>query len=381
MVLLNPVDLAQEFIQYDTTTPKDNGLQLRIISFLEKMGFTIQKLRFEEVHNFYARIGTKRPVFCFAGHTDVVPSGPVEKWVVPPFSGKILGNLLYGRGAADMKGSLAAMLSAVSNFLNRPNPMNGSISFLITGDEEGPSTNGTVKMMEWLKKKGENIDFCLVGEPTSDRVVGDTIKNGRRGSINGRLVLFGVQGHVAYPHLAQNPLHEGLDILKQLTQYSFDSGNSFFEPTRLALTNIHAGTGTDNVTPESLEVRFNIRFGTDSSFTSIKEKLENLLNQFQIKYSLELSLSGNAFLTGPGKLIESMIQSIEEKEGIIPQLSTTGGTSDARFIASNGIEVAELGLRNQTIHKIDENIAIEDLWKLTRIYERILEKIFYFHSK
>ncbi len=374
--VLDPVELTKEFIQFDTTTPKDNGLQSRIISYLKQMGFTIHPLPFEEVHNFYARIGTAAPLFCFAGHTDVVPSGPSDQWSTPPFSGGSQGNLLYGRGAADMKGAIAAMVSATSAFLHRSPLKSGSIGFLITGDEEGLSINGTAKIIEWLKQKGEKIDCCLVGEPSSNQVVGDTIKNGRRGSINGTLTCYGVQGHAAYPHLAKNPLHEGLDIIKQLTGISFDRGNSFFEPTHLSLTNIHGGTGTDNMTPDRVDVRFNIRYGTASSFSSIKEKIENLLKQSGIKFSLEFKQSGTAFLTQRGRLIETMIQAVREVKGLTPQLSTSGGTSDARFMAPEGIEVAELGLKNETIHKIDEHVSTDDLRQLTRIYEKILTNIF-----
>jgi succinyl-diaminopimelate desuccinylase len=372
----NPVDLAQEFIEFDTTTPKDNGMQSRMISYLKKAGFTIHLLPFEGIQNFYARLGNSSPVFCFAGHTDVVPSGPEESWTTPPFSGKIRENNLFGRGSADMKGALAAMVSAVSEFLKESPLQKGSIVFLITGDEEGPAIHGTAKVMEWLRQKGEKMDFCLVGEPTSNHRVGDQIKNGRRGSVNGRLTLYGIQGHVAYPHLAKNPLHEGLDILKELTGLQFDRGNSFFDPTRLVLTNIQGGTGTDNVTPERVEIRFNIRFGTASTFSSIKEKIEKLLKASGQKFSVEFTLSGEAFLSEKGRLIESMIQSVQEETGITPELSTSGGTSDARFIAPEGIEVAELGLKNETIHKIDEHVPLADLEALSNIYKKILNKIF-----
>jgi succinyl-diaminopimelate desuccinylase len=372
----NPVDLAQEFIEFDTTTPKDNGMQSRMISYLKKAGFTIHPLPFEGIQNFYARLGNSSPVFCFAGHTDVVPSGPEESWTTPPFSGKIRENNLFGRGAADMKGALAAMVSAVSEFLKESPLQKGSIVFLITGDEEGAAIHGTAKVMEWLREKGEKMDFCLVGEPTSNLRVGDQIKNGRRGSINGRLTLYGIQGHVAYPHLAKNPLHEGLDILKELAGLQFDRGNSFFDPTRLALTNIQGGTGTDNVTPDRVEIRFNIRFGTASTFSSIKEKIEKLLKASGQKFSVEFTLSGEAFLSEKGRLIESMIQSVQEETGITPELSTSGGTSDARFIAPEGIEVAELGLKNETIHKIDEHVSLADLAALSKIYKKILNKIF-----
>jgi succinyl-diaminopimelate desuccinylase len=375
--LLDPLELTKEFLQFDTTTPKDSGLQSKITAYLKQMGFSIHLLPFEEVHNFYARIGTTAPLFCFAGHTDVVPSGPADQWSIPPFSGGSKGNLLYGRGTADMKGAIAAMISATSSFLHQKPLKKGSIGFLITGDEEGPSVNGTAKMIKWLKQKGEKIDCCLVGEPSSNQIVGDTIKNGRRGSINGKLTCYGIQGHVGYPHLAKNPLHEGLDIIKKLTEITFDRGNSFFEPTHLSLTNIHGGTGADNMTPDRAEVRFNIRYGNASSFSSIKEKIENLLNRSEIKFSLELKESGTAFLTQRGRLIETMIQAVREVKGLTPELSTSGGTSDARFMAPEGIEVAELGLKHETIHKIDEHVSTDDLQQLTRIYEKILSNFFH----
>lgn len=371
----DPLSLAQEFIQFDTITPNDYGLQPRIISYLEKMGFAVQKLPFEEVHNFYARLGNSAPNFCFAGHTDVVSPGALDQWRFSPFSGTVEGGLLYGRGAADMKGAIAAMISAVSSHLNSGQPLNGSISFLITGDEEGPSLNGTAKVMAWLKQKREKIDYCLVGEPTSNKIVGDTIKNGRRGSINGRLTLYGVQGHAAYPHLARNPLHECLDVIQKLIAITFDQGNHYFDPTHLSLTNVQGGTGADNVTPDRVEFRFNIRHGTESSLKSIKEKIENLLSQSGIQFSLNMKQSGEAFMTQKGKLIDSLIHSVKEVSGITPQLSTSGGTSDARFIAPEGIEVAELGLRNDTIHKVNESISVEELKTLTKIYEKILKDI------
>ncbi len=327
------VDLTKDFIQFDTVTPKDNGLQSRIISYLKEMGFAIHRIPFGEVNNFYARLGVTSPLFCFAGHSDVVPSGPEEKWTSPPFSAVLTGGRLYGRGAADMKGAIAAMISAVHTYLNDSPFKKGSIAFLITGDEEGPAVHGTVKVIEWLKQKGEKIDYCLVGEPTSEKWLGDTIKNGRRGSINGRLTLHGIQGHVAYPHLAENPIHQGLDILKQLIQIPFDQGNAFFEPTHLEITNIQGGSGKDNVIPDRIEVSFNIRYGNASTFLSIKEKIEAVLTMSRIKFSLEFQPAGEPFLTSKGVLIQRAIQSVQEIAGTTPSLSTGGGTSDARFFA------------------------------------------------
>ncbi|MHB8483761.1 MAG: succinyl-diaminopimelate desuccinylase [Nitrospiria bacterium] len=371
----NVVDLTREFVQCDTVTPKDNGLQSKILSYLKEMGFKTHLLPFGEIHNFYARVGATPPLFCFAGHTDVVPAGPEENWTFPPFSAQLKEGRLYGRGTADMKGAIAAMISAVHKHLKRSSLRKGSIAFLMTGDEEGPAVEGTVKVMEWLKQKGEKIDYCLVGEPTSETQLGDTIKNGRRGSINGRLTLYGIQGHVAYPHLAENPLHKGLEILRQLIRIPFDQGNVFFDPTHITLTNIQGGSGRDNVIPDRVETRFNIRYGTASTFHSIKEKIETMLVQSGVKFSLEFQHAGEAFLTSKGVLIQSIIQSVEEITGVTPKLSTGGGTSDARFIAPMGIEAAELGLKSGTIHKTDESVSTEDLMTLERIYKKILERI------
>ena len=372
---LDPVELTQEFIRFDSTTPSDNGLQKKIAFYLEQIGFTVHHLPFGKVHNLYARIGTVGPLFCFAGHSDVVPSGPPDQWAVPPFSGMIRDRILYGRGAADMKGAIASMICAVPAILRSGVLKRGSISFLITGDEEGPAVDGTVKVVEWLRKKEERIVFCLVGEPTSADVIGDTIKHGRRGSINGKLTLFGIQGHVAYPQLARNPLHESLAILEELVRISFDRGNEAFEPTHLALTNMHGGTGTDNVTPDSLEVRFNIRHGNISSYSEIRKTIEDLLNRSGVKYLLEIRQAAAPFLTGKGKLIDTLTRSVRELTGVTPHLSTTGGTSDARFIAPEGIEVAELGLKNKSIHKIDESVPIDDLYSLAGLYTRVVQEL------
>jgi len=372
---IDPVDLTRELVRFDTTTPKDSGLQSFLISKLRPLGFRDFALPFNDVQNFYAQLGQTGPHFCFAGHTDVVPSGPADQWTFPPFAAVLDQDCLIGRGVADMKGAVAAMISAVSSFLAKRPLSRGSISFLITGDEEGPAVDGTAKVMEWLNRSNEKIDYCLVGEPTSVRQIGDTIKFGRRGSINGRILLYGVQGHTAYPALARNPLHEALPFLSELVNIRFDEGNESFEPTHLSLTNMNGGTGTNNVIPDRLEIRFNIRNGTASSFKSIQDKIEQTIQQSGIRYSLEMLEAGRAFLTPKRKLVETLVDSVRECEGITPELSTSGGTSDARFIAPAGIDVAELGLKNESIHKINERAPVQDIRKLAKIYETLLTKL------
>lgn len=368
--------LTKELVQFPSVTPKDEGVQDRLAGWLSSLGFTVHPLPFGDIRNFYARIGTRSPLFCFAGHTDVVPAGPDEEWKFPPFSGEVRNGHLYGRGAADMKGAIAAMVSAVASLVQEGRlPKKGSMAFLITGDEEGAAVNGTLKVIEWLRKKGEKIDFCLVGEPTSETRIGDTLKTGRRGSINGRLTLFGTQGHVAYPDLAKNPLHESLPLLQKLASLQLDDGNQSFQPSRLVLTNLNGGTGRDNVIPDRFEIRFNIRHGTASSYESIRKKIEALLESSGLRYTLALESSGPAFLTGRGKLVDALVESVEKVQGYRPEESTTGGTSDARFIAPAGIETVELGLRNETIHKINESVPVADLEALAAIYRALLEKL------
>ncbi|HXN06967.1 MAG TPA: succinyl-diaminopimelate desuccinylase [Nitrospiria bacterium] len=368
--------LTKELVQFPSVTPKDEGVQGRLAEWLSSLGFTVYPLPFGDIRNFYARIGTRSPLFCFAGHTDVVPPGPDEEWSSPPFSGEVRNGQLYGRGAADMKGAIAAMVSAVAPLVQEGRlTKRGSMAFLITGDEEGAAVNGTLKVLDWLREKGEKIDFCLVGEPTSETRIGDTLKTGRRGSINGRLTLFGTQGHVAYPDLAKNPLQESLPLLQKLASLQLDQGNESFQPSRLVLTNVNGGTGRDNVIPDRVEIRFNIRHGTASNNESIRKKIEALLESSGLRYTLALESSGPAFLTGRGKLVDALVESVEKVQGYRPAESTTGGTSDARFIAPAGIETVELGLKNETIHKINECVPVADLEALAGIYRSLLENI------
>ena len=368
--------LTKELVQFPSVTPKDEGVQGRLAEWLSSLGFTVYPLPFGDIRNFYARIGTRSPLFCFAGHTDVVSPGPDEEWSSPPFSGEVRNGQLYGRGAADMKGAIAAMVSAVAPLVQEGRlTKRGSMAFLITGDEEGAAVNGTLKVLDWLREKGEKIDFCLVGEPTSETRIGDTLKTGRRGSINGRLTLFGTQGHVAYPDLAKNPLQESLPLLQKLASLQLDQGNESFQPSRLVLTNVNGGTGRDNVIPDRVEIRFNIRHGTASNNESIRKKIEALLESSGLRYTLALESSGPAFLTGRGKLVDALVESVEKVQGYRPAESTTGGTSDARFIAPAGIETVELGLKNETIHKINECVPVADLEALAGIYRSLLENI------
>ncbi len=369
------LELAKELISRASVTPEDAGCQEIMISFLQKLGFSIERLRFGEVDNFWARLGTRDPLFVFAGHTDVVPPGPTDQWKFDPFSPTIEGPLLYGRGAADMKSSLAAMLTATENFLrNHPSPK-GSIGFLITSDEEGPSINGTRKVIEWLEQRGEKITMCLVGEPSSTKTLGDMVKNGRRGSLGANLTVHGQQGHVAYPHLADNPVHKAAAALAELCQQSWDQGNEFFPPTSFQISNIHAGTGADNVIPGELEIVFNFRFSTETEPDTLQKTVTDILDRHHLNYHINWRLSGMPFLTQKGALLDAVVTSIDEILGIRPEISTSGGTSDGRFIAPTGAQVVELGPVNSTIHKVDECVDYESLEQLSSVYERILSKL------
>lgn len=367
--------LALDLISRPSVTPEDAGCQDAMIARLQALGFTVERLRFAEVDNFWARRGTERPLFVFAGHTDVVPTGPVEQWTSHPFRPEIRDGWLYGRGAADMKGSLAAMVTACERFIAEHSDHKGSIGFLVTSDEEGPSINGTVKVMEHLEARGEKIDWCLVGEPTCEKQLGDTIKNGRRGSLSGRLLVRGVQGHVAYPHLADNPVHRCVPALAELCAMRWDEGNEFFPSTTFQISNIHAGTGATNVIPGELEVLFNFRYSTETTHERLMETVTAILNRHGLAYKLEWSHSGGPFLTPRGKLVDAARSAIRELTGLETLLSTSGGTSDGRFIAPTGAQVLELGPLNATIHKIDERVGTEELDTLSRIYQRILEKL------
>ncbi len=367
--------LAMELIRRRSVTPEDAGCQALLARRLKPLGFTIDWMRFGEVENLWARRGTEGPLFVFAGHTDVVPPGPEEQWQSPPFEPTLRDGHLYGRGAADMKSSIAAMVTACERFLaTHPEPK-GSIAFLITSDEEGPAVDGTVKVVERLEQRNEKIDWCLVGEPTCANHLGDTLKNGRRGSLGGRLWVLGKQGHIAYPHLAKNPIHAALPALTELTAIQWDEGNAFFPATSFQISNIHGGTGATNVIPGELEVLFNFRFSTEVTEETLRQRVESLLETHGLDYELEWTLSGHPYLTRPGQLVEACRRAIREVTGIEAELSTSGGTSDGRFIAPTGAQVVEFGPLNATIHQIDERIGIEELEQLSRVYEQTLEQL------
>jgi succinyl-diaminopimelate desuccinylase len=371
------LDLAKLLISIPSVTPNDLGCQNIIADRLQAIGFTIEHLRYGEVDNLWARYGTQSPLFVFAGHTDVVPTGPVERWRSDPFTPTVLENVMTGRGSADMKSSIAAMVCACENFMpNGEKEINGSIAFLITSDEEGPATDGTVKVIEHLTDNNDRIDWCLVGEPSSTKTLGDTIKNGRRGSISGELTVHGVQGHIAYPHLAKNPIHLFAGALQDLCNEPWDNGNEFFPPTSFQISNINGGTGASNVIPGELKVQFNLRFSTEITDQIIRQRIETILDNHQLEYDLNWSLSGQPFLTPGGELVEATKRAIKSICDIDTELSTAGGTSDGRFIAPTGAQVIELGPINESIHKINENIDIRQLEQLTLIYTEILHNLF-----
>lgn len=367
--------LATALIARASVTPDDAGCQELMIARLAPLGFDIHRLRFGDVQNFWARRGDKGPLVVFAGHTDVVPTGPLAEWTSPPFEPAIRDGYLYGRGAADMKGSLAAFIVAIEDFFSRaPNPA-GSIGLLITADEEGPSINGTAKVVEWLQARGETIDCCIVGEPTCEAVLGDTIKNGRRGSLNGYLTVRGVQGHIAYPDKSVNPIHRVAPALAELTAAKWDNGNAHFPPTTFQISNIESGTGAENVIPGALQAKFNFRFSTEVSADQLRHEVERILRSHNLDYDLRWSLSGNPFLTPAGKLVDAVRTAIGAELGLQPRLSTTGGTSDGRFIAPTGAQVVEFGPINQSIHKINERVAVADLTALARVYRNVLTQL------
>jgi succinyl-diaminopimelate desuccinylase len=365
--------LTCELMSRASVSPADAGCQALMSARLEAMGFHIEHLRFGPVENFWARRGVQSPLFCFAGHTDVVPPGPLEEWHSDPFSPVIRDGILYGRGAADMKSALAAMLTATEEFVAQYPEHRGSLAFLITSDEEGPSVDGTRRVVEVLRERGESIDWCLIGEPSSEDLLGDTIKIGRRGSLSGRLTVHGVQGHIAYPQFADNPIHAAAPALAELSSHTWDNGNAHFQPTTFQISNIAAGTGAPNVIPGELKARFNLRFSTQQTVETLKASVERILQRHGVKYSLEWFISGYPFLTVPGTLSEAATRAVQEQLHIVPKLSTSGGTSDGRFIAPMGAQVIELGMTNPTIHKANESVRVADLDPLQRIYRRTLE--------
>lgn len=367
------ISLATDLISCRSITPDDAGCQDIIAARLRSLGFVIEPLPFGPVTNLWARLGSGRPLFVFAGHTDVVPPGPEENWRNPPFMPAIIDGNLHGRGSADMKTAIAAMLVAVEAFVRKYPDFPGSIAFLITSDEEGIAVDGTVKVVEHLVRRGEAIDFCIVGESTCTRAVGDTVKNGRRGSLGGTLTVKGIQGHVAYPERASNPIHNFSAALAELCARRWDEGNEYFSPTTFQFSNLNSGTGADNVIPGDLTALFNFRFSSAITADELEAQVHAILDKYGFDYDLQWRLSGNPFLTRPGKLIDCVADAIAEVAGIRTELSTTGGTSDARFIAPTGAQVIELGLVNATIHKVDEHIKVTDAGILCRIYGRILE--------
>ncbi|EGQ9186341.1 succinyl-diaminopimelate desuccinylase [Vibrio cholerae] len=367
--------LAKDLISRQSVTPADAGCQDLMIERLKALGFEIESMVFEDTTNFWARRGTQSPLFVFAGHTDVVPAGPLAQWHTPPFEPTVIDGFLHGRGAADMKGSLACMIVAVERFIAEHPDHQGSIGFLITSDEEGPFINGTVRVVETLMARNELIDMCIVGEPSSTLAIGDVVKNGRRGSITGDLKVKGTQGHVAYPHLANNPVHKALPALAELASTQWDEGNAYFPPTSFQIPNLQAGTGASNVIPGEFDVQFNFRFSTELTDEEIKRRVHSVLDAHGLDYDVKWTLSGQPFLTDTGELLAAVVAAVEEVNHQAPALLTTGGTSDGRFIAQMGAQVVELGPVNATIHKVNECVRIADLEKLTDMYQKTLNHL------
>ncbi|AYO39267.1 succinyl-diaminopimelate desuccinylase [Serratia sp. P2ACOL2] len=368
------IELAQQLIKRPSLSPHDEGCQALMIERLEAIGFTAEPMPFGDTLNFWAWRGEGQTL-AFAGHTDVVPTGDEKRWDNPPFEPTIRDGMLYGRGAADMKGSLAAMVVAAERFVAANPHHQGRLAFLITSDEEASATHGTVKVVEALMARNERLDYCLVGEPSSTERVGDVVKNGRRGSITANLHIHGIQGHVAYPHLADNPVHRAMPALNELVAIEWDRGNEFFPPTSMQIANVQAGTGSNNVIPGEMFVQFNFRFSTESTDATIKQRVEELLERHQLNYSIEWRLSGQPFLTARGALVDAVVNAVEHYSELTPQLLTTGGTSDGRFIAQMGAQVVELGPVNATIHKVNECVHAADLQLLSRMYQRIMEQL------
>jgi succinyl-diaminopimelate desuccinylase len=369
------LDLTEKLLGRESVTPDDKGCQDHLKSWLEPLGFHCETIISGEVTNLWARKGTESPVLVFAGHTDVVPTGPVEKWSSEPFYPTHRDGKLYGRGAADMKTSIAAMVVACEEFLAANPGHKGSIAFLITSDEEGPATDGTIKVVEKLKARNETIDYCIVGEPTSDKTLGDMIKNGRRGSLSGSLTIKGVQGHIAYPQLAKNPIHLAAPALADLVAEVWDHGNEYYLPTSWQMSNIKAGTGANNVIPGDLHIDFNFRFSTASTHEGLRQRVHAILDKHGLEYQLDWTLSGLPFLTPRGTLSEALCHAIKDETGVDTELSTTGGTSDGRFIAQICPQVIEFGPPNASIHKIDEHIEVRFIDPLKNIYRRTLENL------
>jgi succinyl-diaminopimelate desuccinylase len=367
------LELTLELLGRPSVSPEDRGCLDVIAARLAPAGFDCERLPFGPVDNLWARRGRSAPVLCFAGHTDVVPPGPAEDWASDPFVPQIRDGRLFGRGAADMKSGLAAMVVAAESFVARHPHHRGTLAFLLTSDEEGPSIDGTRRVIETLDARGEQIDWCIMGEPSSNDVLGDTIKVGRRGSLSGRLTIHGTQGHVAYPHLADNPVHRFAPALAELTSTRWDNGNEYFQPTSFQVSNVAAGTGAPNVIPGELKLRFNLRFSTVHTVESLQHAVIAILDRHGLDYTLEWFVSGQPFLTRPGVLTETVLRAVREVTGRTAATSTTGGTSDGRFIAPTGAQVVELGVVNATIHKVDEHVNVDDIDVLVRVYQRVME--------
>ena len=369
------IELTIDLISRRSVTPADEGCQTLLAQRLARIGFAIEPLPFGSVANLWARRGNGRPLLCFAGHTDVVPTGPLEEWHSHPFVPEIRDGVLYGRGAADMKSGLAAMVTAAEEFIASHPQHSGSIAFLITSDEEGPSVDGTRRVVELLAARGERIDWCVMGEPSSEVSIGDTIKVGRRGSLSGRLTVHGVQGHVAYPQLAENPVHALAPALAELVSRTWDEGTEHFPPTSFQVSNINSGTGAPNVIPGELKARFNLRYSPVQTTENLEKTVEGILRRHGVRYTLEWYVSGEPFYTPPGVLSRAVAEAVAEVTGVPPRLSTGGGTSDGRFIAPLGAQVVELGVVNASIHKVNECVRVADIDALQRMYVKALRRL------
>lgn len=369
------LELTADLLRRPSVSPEDHGCLDVIAARLGPLGFRVERLKFGPVENLWARLGSGKPVLCFAGHTDVVPTGPREEWRSDPFEPDVRDGFLYGRGAADMKSSLAAMVTATERFLAGHPRHAGSLAFLLTSDEEGAAIDGTRRVMDLLEARGEKIDYCVVGEPTSHERLGDTIKIGRRGSLSGRLTVHGVQGHIAYPHLADNPVHGFAPALAELVARHWDEGNEYFQPTSFQVSNLSAGTGAPNVIPGEMKVRFNLRFSTEQTVESLQLAVHEILDRHRVNYTLEWFVSGLPFFTQPGLLTSAVAAAVGDVTGIDPVFSTTGGTSDGRFIAPTGTQVVEVGVANATIHKVNECVRVGDIDQLSSVYERIIARV------
>ena len=369
------IALAQDLMGRASVTPEDKGCQALMIARLEAIGFKVERMRFGAVDNFWARRGTQKPVLAFAGHTDVVPTGPVEEWHTPPFEPTLKDGFLYGRGAADMKGSLASWVVALEQFIALHPDHHGSLALLITSDEEGPFVDGTTRVIDVLEARNEKIDWCIVGEPSSTNTLGDVIKNGRRGSLTAAITAKGIQGHVAYPHLVNNPIHKVVPALAELAATKWDDGNEFFPPTSFQIANINGGTGASNVVPGHVEVMCNFRYSTELTADDLTAKVEAILDRHEVDYDINWTYNGLPFLTASGALVDACLEAIKATTGTISQLSTAGGTSDGRFIAPTGAQVVELGPCNATIHKLNECVKVSDLEQLTLVYQAVLSRL------